>query len=99
MAHCSFVLTVSWDSVKVHNRIVGFIIEHGYGYPQPQYTFGETLPLLQGLTKGDVDITMEVWTDNYEKPWDDAVKGGTVKDLGANYPDAPQGWYVPAYII
>ncbi|HBG22769.1 MAG TPA: ABC transporter substrate-binding protein, partial [Peptococcaceae bacterium] len=39
---------VTWDSVNVHNRIVGFILEHGYGYPEPQYTFGETLPLLQG---------------------------------------------------
>ena len=90
---------ITWDSVKVHNRIAGFIIEHGYGYPKPEYTFGETLPLLQGLSRGDVDITMEVWKDNYEKPWAEALEGGKVLDLGSNYPDAPQGWYVPTYMI
>lgn len=90
---------VSWDSVKVHNRIVGFILQHGYGYPEPQYTFGETLPLLQGMSKGDIDITMEVWKDNYEEPWDEMVSSGAVLDLGSNFPDAPQGWYVPTYMI
>lgn len=90
---------VSWDSVKVHNRIVGFILQHGYGYPEPQYTFGETLPLLQGMSRGDIDITMEVWKDNYEEPWNEMVSSGAVLDLGSNFPDAPQGWYVPTYMI
>ncbi len=90
---------VSWDSVKVHNRIVGYILQHGYGYPAPTYTFGETLPLLQGMSKGDVDITMEVWVDNYGDAWKEMVDNGTVKDLGSNFPDAPQGWYVPTYMI
>ncbi|MEQ8201216.1 MAG: ABC transporter substrate-binding protein [Syntrophomonadaceae bacterium] len=90
---------VSWDSVKVHNRIVGFILEHGYGYPAPAYTFGESLPLLQGMSKGDIDITMEVWVDNYKEAWTGMVNDGSVKDLGSNFPDAPQGWYVPTYMI
>lgn len=95
-----FVLAdVSWDSVKVHNRIVGFILQHGYGYPEPTYTFGETLPLLQGMGTGDVDITMEVWTDNYGEPWQEMIDAGKVKDLGSNFPDSPQGWYVPTYVI
>lgn len=90
---------VSWDSVQVHNRIAGFIIEHGYGYPECQYTFGDSLPLLQGLSKGSIDIYMEVWADNYREPWEEALADGTVKKLGTNFPDAPQGWYVPTYMI
>ncbi len=89
----------TWDSIKVHNRIAGFILEHGYGYSGPEYTFGETLPLLQGMTKGNVDITMELWTQNYEEAWNDAIESGKVLDLGSNFPDAPQGWYVPTYMI
>lgn len=89
----------SWDSIKVHNRIVGYILEHGYGYPKPQYVFGETLPMLQGLSKGNVDIYMEVWTDNIQEAWQAALDNGTVKDLGPNFPDAPQCWYVPTYMI
>ncbi|MDD4775939.1 MAG: ABC transporter substrate-binding protein, partial [Syntrophomonas sp.] len=59
----------------------------------------ETLPLLQGMSTGDVDITMEVWLDNYGEAWQEMVDAGKVKDLGSNFPDAPQGWYVPTYVI
>jgi glycine betaine/proline transport system substrate-binding protein len=90
---------VSWDSIKVHNRIAAFIIEHGYGYPGPEYQFCETLPALQGLSHGDIDIYMEVWTDNILDAWDKVLDDGTVKNLGSNFPDAPQGWYVPTYMI
>ncbi|KUG02467.1 abc transporter substrate-binding protein [hydrocarbon metagenome] len=89
----------SWDSIKVHNRIVGFIVEHGYGYPTPEYIFGDTLPLLQGTIKGDVDIYMEVWADNIKEAWETGLTDGTVKDLGPNLPDGPQGWWVPTYMI
>lgn len=89
----------SWDSIKVHNQIAGFIIEHGYGYPAPEYTFGDTLPLLQGLSKGDVDIYMEIWADNIQEAWDAALADGSVKNLGPNLPDGPQGWWVPTYMI
>lgn len=90
---------VSWDSIQVHNRIVGFIIEHGYGYPQPKYQFGDSLPTLQGLGQGSIDIYMEVWADNYKDTWEKLLAEGSIKNLGANYPDAPQGWYVPTYMI
>ncbi|MDI9467262.1 MAG: ABC transporter substrate-binding protein, partial [Syntrophomonadaceae bacterium] len=70
-----------------------------YGYPEPEYTFGDTMPLLQGMARGDVDITMEVWQDNYAEPWNEIVKSGSVIDLGSIYPDAPQGWYIPTYMI
>jgi glycine betaine/proline transport system substrate-binding protein len=90
---------VSWDSVQVHNRIAAFIIENGYGYPECQYTFGDSLPLLQGLGKGSIDIYMEVWADNYRDAWEEVLANGTVTQLGTNFPDAPQGWYVPTYMI
>lgn len=90
---------VSWDSIKVQNRIAAFIIEKGYGYPECNYIFCETLPALQGLQRGDIDIYMEVWVDNMLDAWDKALADGTVKDLGSNFPDAPQGWYVPTYMI
>lgn len=88
----------SWDSVQVHNRIAGFIIEHGYGYPV-DYKFGDTIPILQGLQDGSVHITMELWPDNIREAWQKAVDSGRVLDLGRNYPEAPQGWYVPAYVV
>ncbi len=88
----------SWDSIQVHNRIAGFIIENGYGY-EVDYLFGETLPLLQGLSTGGIDIYMEVWSDNVSDAWQKVLAEGTVQDLGLIFPDAPQGWYVPTYMI
>ena len=88
----------SWDSVQVHNRIAGFIIEHGYGY-DVDFQFGESIPILLGIRRGDVDVTMEGWVDNWLDAMYEAHVAGEVISLGSNFPDAPQGWYVPTYMI
>ncbi len=88
----------SWDSVQVHNRIAGFIIEHGYGY-DVDFQFGESIPILLGIRRGDVDVTMEGWVDNWLEAMYEAHVAGDVISLGSNFPDAPQGWYVPTYML
>jgi len=87
-----------YNSLQVHNRIAGFIIEHGYGYPV-DYLFGTVLPNHMGLARGDIDIDMETWYLNYLEVYEKNIKEGKIKDLGINYRDAPQGWYVPTYMI
>jgi len=89
---------VSWDSVQVHNRIAGFIMEHGYGY-DVEYIPGDTIALFAGMTRGDIDITMEIWVENHQEAVDEALKKGTIIDLGSNFPDSWQGWLVPTYVI
>ncbi len=86
-----------WESIKLHNRIAGYIIEHGYGY-QPIYLAGETLPLFAALSQGDIDIMMEVWTSDYPEQWKQMLKSSKVKALGSNY-SAVQGWFVPLYMV
>ena len=49
--------------------------------------------------KGSIDIYMEVWADNYKDTWEKLLADGSIIKLGTNYPDAPQGWYVPTYMI
>lgn len=88
----------SWESVQVHNRIAGFILEHGYGY-DVEYMFGESIPILLGMRRGDVHITTEIWLDNLYDAIVEAVESEDIMSLGANYPNAPQGWYVPTYLI
>jgi len=88
----------SWDSARVHNRIAGFVIEHGFGY-ETGYVFADTVPGMQGLRRGDIDISMETWTGNFRELWEEAIASGDVVDLGPNFPNAPQGWYVPTYLI
>jgi glycine betaine/proline transport system substrate-binding protein len=89
---------VGWDSVQVHNRIAGFILENGYGF-EVEYMPGETIPLFAGLARGDIDINMEVWVANQREAYDKAIKAGQVIDLGSNFPDSWQGWLVPSYMI
>ena len=88
----------SWDSAQVHNRVAGFIIEHGMDY-DVNYIPGDTIMLNTALMQGDVDINMESWTENIQELYDKMIKLGKVADLGSNFSDNWQGWLVPTYMI
>ncbi|MCF4151807.1 ABC transporter substrate-binding protein [Dethiosulfovibrio sp. F2B] len=88
----------SWDSVQLHNRIVGFVLEHALGV-KVEYEFAETMPILMGMSRGDIDATTEIWSDNIKESWEKLLNEGKVLDLGTTYPDAVQGWYVPTYVV
>ena len=50
-----------WDSVQVHNRIAGFIIEKGLGYPI-KFTQGETVMLNTALIRAKgAEAPMSIW--------------------------------------
>lgn len=86
-----------WDSIKFHNAVAGLIAERLYGYSWREVP-GSTTVLHEGLIMGEIDIHMEVWTDNiatYEKD----LAEGKFKDLGVNFDDNYQGLYVPRYVI
>ena len=89
---------LDWDSAQLHNRIAAFILEHGYEY-NIEYNFGSTVPMFVGLEDGSNDISMEIWVENQQEPYDAAIAAGTVVDLGGNYLDNWQGWLVPTYMI
>ncbi|HHT81750.1 MAG TPA: ABC transporter substrate-binding protein [Spirochaetales bacterium] len=90
---------VSWDSVQVHNRIMAFIIENGLTGYKADFVPGDTLPILNGLKQGDLDVDMESWHSNFPEVYRKGVESGDIVDLGQNMPDAPQGWYVPRYLV
>lgn len=98
-----------WDSIQVHNRIAAFIIEKGLGYPT-DFVSGETIMLNTALMNGKggqaPHINMESWEDNWQELYDKGIAMGkdpnTRKgfiDLGSNFPNSEQGWYVPRYIV
>ncbi|MBN1332376.1 MAG: ABC transporter substrate-binding protein [Synergistales bacterium] len=88
----------SWDSVQFHNRVAGFLMKHGYD-KDVKYTFAESMPGLLGVERGDIDVTMELWADNVFEWYEKARADGSILTLGKVFPDAPQGWYVPTYVI
>ena len=98
-----------WDSAQVHNRIAGFIIKHGLGYPV-KFVTGETIMLNTALIKakgGEAPhINMETWTENWQELYDKGRAAGKDPntnegfiELGANFPNSVQGFYVPTYMI
>ncbi len=89
---------LDWDSSAFHNAVAQFIVQHGYGC-QVDDIPGSTIPLLNGLARGDVDIYMEFWVDNITEAWIKAEEAGLVVSVGTNFPDAVQGWFVPNYLI
>lgn len=89
---------LSWDSAQVNNRIAAFIAANGYGY-SVEYVPGDTIIILQGLRRGDVDVNMEIWVENQQDAYDAAIDSGDVLDLGNNFGDNWQGWLVPRYMV
>ena len=88
----------SWDSIQFLHRVMGYILEHGYGL-RPVYNFSETMPSLIGLERGDNHIVLEVWVEARQEWWDNARRAGKVSGFGKVFPDSPTGLYIPAYLV
>lgn len=88
----------NWASIQMHNRLAGYIIKNGYGYPV-EYLSGEELPLMKALAGNDIQIMMEIWGDDFPVEWKNMQTQLKVKNMGTNYTGAAQGWFVPSYMI
>lgn len=89
---------LDWASAQFHNRVAQFILEEGYGCSTDVIP-GSTLPIYNGMARGDIDISMEMWIPNVQDWWDQESAKGTVEIVGVAYPDAVQGWFVPRYLV
>ena len=89
---------LNWTSSQLQNRIAQYIVEKGYGYPS-DVVFGATLPLFQGLRRGDSDVTMEIWLPNQDAVWEEAQAAGEVLSAGQSLSKIWQSAFViPAYM-
>ncbi|MDE0079703.1 MAG: hypothetical protein OXO50_19445, partial [Caldilineaceae bacterium] len=74
---------LNWPSAELQNRIAQYIVEKGYGY-STDVVLGATLPLFQGLRKGDTHVTLEIWLPNQDEAWYEALGNGEVVEIGAS---------------
>ncbi len=89
---------LNWTSAQFQNRIAQYLVEKGYGYPT-ELVFGATLPLLQGLRRGDTQVTMEIWLPNQEDAWVEALAAGDVELVGESLGrDWQSAFVIPAYL-
>ena len=89
---------LNWTSAQVQNRIAQYILEMGYGYPTDA-VLGATLPLFQGLRRGDTQVTMEIWLPNQDEAWAEALAADEVVPLGPSLgSDWQSSFVIPKYL-
>lgn len=88
---------VGWDSILFHNAVAGTVAETVFGYGWSEVS-GSTPITHEAVKKGEIDVHMEVWTDNLTNYKSD-IEAGALKELGVNFEDNAQGFYVPRYVI
>ena len=89
---------LNWTSAQFQNRVAQYIVEMGYGHAT-EVVFGSTLPLFQGLRRGDSHVTMEIWLPNQDEAWMDALAAGEVVSIGESLgKDWQSAFVIPAYL-
>ena len=86
-----------WDSIKLHNAVAGLIVEELYGYTWEEVP-GSSPVTHEGVLSGEIDIHMEEWTMNIPT-YNNDIESGSLHQLGVNFDDNYQGFYVPRYVI
>lgn len=89
---------LDWDSNAFHTAVAQRILRDGYGCAVDTLP-GSTIPLINAVARGEVQVIMEVWKSNTPASWTDGVAAGRLVEAGVNFPDATQGWYVPRYLV
>lgn len=89
---------LDYESAGFHTAIARTILEKGFGC-RTDRTPGATIPLVNGLARGDVDVIMEIWLANPVQAWVDAERTKKVVRLGTTFPDATEGWYVARTLV
>ena len=88
---------VGWDSVRFHNAVAGLVAERFFNFDVRELSSTSVIAH-EALVRGDLDVVMEEWTANLPTYQED-VQGGKLKELGVNFEDNKQGFYVPRYVI
>lgn len=89
---------LDYDSARFHNALARMILDEGYGCATDELP-GSVIPLVGGMSRGDVDVVMEIWSANPVQVWLDAREKGQVVEVGTNFPDAREAWFVPRYVV
>ncbi len=85
-----------WESQVFHNRVMGFIFEHGYG-AEWEDVQADTPVVVQSLRTGDIDVNSEMWSDNVTSYQDD-LEAGYYHEIATNFDDNFQGLWIPGYL-
>jgi glycine betaine/proline transport system substrate-binding protein len=86
----------NWDSNVFHDQVAKIIIEEGYGYTV-DIVPSDTTVTIASMKENDVNLSMEIWSENVPT-YDDDVASGDLVELSTNFDDNTQGLYIPTYL-
>ena len=66
---------LGYGSADIMTDIARFVLDEGFGCTTDALP-GATLPILQGMIRGDIDVDMEVWVDNTPEFWHRGGRSG-----------------------
>jgi glycine betaine/proline transport system substrate-binding protein len=90
---------LNWASSQFQTEVAKIMIAEGYGYPVDSVP-AATIPTLEAMIAGDIDVIFEIWYENQQQAWDSAVADGDVVSLGTMNDDNWQSCFVvPTYVI
>ncbi len=72
---------LNWTSAAVQNEIAKAVLGAGYGYEIDEVA-GGTVPLMEALTKGDVNVNLELWLPNQQAAYAKAEAKGVTQITG-----------------
>ena len=85
-----------WDSHAFHNQVAKYIIENGYDI-EVNVVASDTSIMISGLKSQNIDVSLEVWSDNVVTYQQDLMNG-EYEELSVNFDDNKQGLYIPLYL-
>jgi glycine betaine/proline transport system substrate-binding protein len=86
-----------WESMWLENAIAQYIIEEGYGYPTEAIQMS-TATMQVSIVKGEVDVDIEAWQQNYPDWYNEEIGKGTIEELGFVLEGGPQFWCIPQWM-
>lgn len=86
-----------WDSARLQIAAAQFILEHAYNTPS-NTVGGSALSLHEALVNNQIDVHMEVWSENIP-PYAADRAAGNLQEIGVSFEDNQSGFYVPRYVI
>ena len=87
-----------WDSQKFHNAVAKIILENSFDGYEMNFSTASGNMNWQSLLTGDIDVSIECWTENMRTYKEDKARGDII-DVGVVVPDSAQGFYVPRYVV
>lgn len=90
-----FILN-DWTGELLSAHIMGEALKR-QGY-KVDYVQADAMAEFQGLETGDLHVAMEVWATTQKQVFDDALKTGSVENLGETGMKAREEWWFPEYM-